>query len=177
MNQMTRSCKRPLKISLMLVVLAIELAGCGFRLRGDVDLPPEVKQLAIEDAATGTELVPVLNILLRRSGIKPLDNAENARLVLVIISESYKRRVLTVSSAGQVQEYELSYAVKYSIKNIDDNTVSLMNQKVSIKRDLRFSVTEVLGKSSEEARLKKDMINAAAEQILRRLPKATAKKL
>ena len=174
---MKRSYKRPLKLSLLLVVfLAIELTGCGFRLRGDVELPPEVRQLAIEDTATGTELVPVLNTLLRRSGIKPLDNVENARLVLVITNESYKRRVLTVSSAGQVQEYELAYSVKYSIKNIDDKNVSLMNQKVAIRRDLRFSVTEVLGKSSEEMRLKKDMINAAAEQILRRLPNATAKK-
>ena len=50
--------------------------------------------------------------------------------------------------------------------------MSLLGQKTTVKRDLRFSVTEVLGKTSEENRLKEDMVNAAAEQILRRLPKA-----
>jgi LPS-assembly lipoprotein len=161
-----------LKTSLLLLLLSMQLAACGFHLRGDVELPPEVKQLAIEEAEKGPMLVPVLNTLFRRNDIKPVADLEQAKLVLEILSESYKRRVITVSSAGQVQEYELIYAIKYSIKNKENERLSLLGQKTTVKRDLRFSVTEVLGKTSEENRLKEDMVNAAAEQILRRLPKA-----
>ena len=97
-------------------------------------------------------------------------------MILIVDAEAYKRRVLTVSSVGQVQEFELSYDVAYSIKNVADPDASLMRQNLSIKRDLRFSVDEVLGKVSEEARLKKDMVLAASERILRRLPKAVKQK-
>lgn len=160
-------------IVVVLVVLA--LSSCGFHLRGSVELPPEVKQLAIEDLLTGSQLAPVLKLQLRRNGIKPLDDPEQAKIILVIHGEAYKRRVLTVSSVGQVQEFELSYNVDYSIKNVTDPDASLMRQNLSIKRDLRFSVDEVLGKASEEARLQDDMILAASERILRRLPKAVKK--
>lgn len=158
------------------LLLVVELAACGFRLRGAVDLPPEINQLAIEDTATGTDLAPVLKLQLRRNGIKPLENSEQAKLILIVDAEAYKRRVLTVSSVGQVQEFELSYDVGYSIKNVTDPDASLMRQRLSIKRDLRFSVDEVLGKASEEARLKEDMVLAASERILRRLPKAVKQK-
>lgn len=157
---------------LILLLLIFELTACGFRLRGAVELPPEINQLAIEDSATGSELVPVLKLQLRRNGIQLLESSDQAKLIVIVNGDAYKRRVLTVSSVGQVQEFELSYDVDYSIKNVDDPDASLMRQKLSIKRDLRFSVDEVLGKTSEEARLKEDMVLAASQRILRRIPKA-----
>jgi outer membrane lipopolysaccharide assembly protein LptE/RlpB len=42
-----------------------------------------------------------------------------------------------------------------------------------LRRDLRFDANEVLGKSSEEERLRQDMLDSAAQQILRRVPKVT----
>ena len=168
-------CIRRMKILLACLLAALTLSACGFHLRGEVELPPEIRSLAIEDSATGSELVPVIKLKLRRSGIKPLDNSQQAKLILIINGEAYSRRVLTVSSVGQVQEFGLSYDVDYSIKNVADPGASLMRQTLSIKRDLRFSVDEVLGKASEEARLKDDMLVAAAERILRRLPKAVSK--
>lgn len=162
-------------VYLLCLWVVLQLGACGFHLRGAVELPSEVRQLALEDTATGTELMPVIKLQLRRNGITPLESSEQAKLILVVNSEDYKRRVLTVSSVGQVQEFELAYNVDYSIKNVDDPGASLMRQSLSIKRDLRFSVDEVLGKASEEARLKQDMVLAAAERILRRLPNAVKK--
>lgn len=159
-------------ILLILLMSLLSLSACGFRLRGAVELPPEVRQLAIEENIIGSQLVPVIKLQLRRKGIKPLDDKDQAKIVLIINTEAYQRRVLTVSSVGQVQEFELSYNVDYSIQNVNDPQSSLMRQKISIKRDLRFSVDEVLGKATEEARLREDMVLAAAERILRRLPRA-----
>ena len=158
------------------IIVAFALSGCGFHLRGSVELPPELNKLAIEDMATGSEIYPVINLQLKRNGIAPLENSDNAELVLVVNGEAYTNRVMTVSSVGQVQEFELSYKIDYSIRNVKNASASLMRQRLEIKRDLRFSVDEVLGKASEEARLKKDMILSAAERILRRLPKAVSKK-
>ena len=155
--------------------VVVLLSGCGFHLRGAVTLPPEINSLAIEDTATGSQIVPEIKLQLRRNGITPLASAENAKLILIIMGESYGQRVLTVSSVGQVQEFELSYDVDYTIQNVADPSASLLRQKLTIKRDLRFSVEEVLGKASEETRLKNDMLQDAAQKILRRLPKAVSK--
>lgn len=163
-----------IKQSLLCLLILLTVSACGFHLRGAVELPPEIKSLALEDTATGSELLPVIKLQLRRNGIQTLPDTEQAKLILTINGESYSRRVLTVSSVGQVQEFGLSFDVDYSIRNVADPGASLMRQKLSIKRDLRFSVDEVLGKSSEEARLKDDMLRAAAERILRRLPRAVS---
>ena len=160
------------KVLLLCLLLSVTVSSCGFHLRGNVELPPEIHSLAIEDTATGSELVPVVKLQLRRNGIKTLESTDQAKLILVIHGESSTRRVLTVSSAGQVQEFQLAFNVNYSIQNVADPSASLLRQELSITRDLRFSVDEVLGKTSEEARLKNDMVLAAAERILRRLPRA-----
>ena len=146
------------------------LVSCGFHLRGSVELPETVKHVAVDDGDTASEIATSLKIQLTRNGIKPLQNVDEAKLVIEIYRELFQRRVLTVSSAGQVQEFELTYTVNYSIKNKDNINASLVNQGLSLRRDLRFDPNEVLGKTSEEVRLRQDMLNAAAEQILRRLP-------
>jgi len=168
-------CSGPKAGILFCSFMVVLLSSCGFHLRGTVTLPPEINSLAIEDIPTGSQLAPEIKLQLRRNGITPLSSSEQAKLVLMIISESYKQRVLTVSSVGQVQEFELSYDVVYSINNVADPGASLLRQNLSIKRDLRFSVEEVLGKATEEARLKTDMLQDAAQKILRRLPKAASK--
>jgi LPS-assembly lipoprotein len=163
------------KLLLLCSLVLVTVSACGFHLRGAVELPPEIHSLALEDTSTGSGLVPVIKLQLRRSGIKPLASTEQAKLILTINGESYNRRVLTVSSVGQVQEFELSFNVDYSIQNVADPSASLMRQKLTVKRDLRFAVDEVLGKASEEARLKEDMLRDAAERILKRIPKAARK--
>ncbi|MGD8566563.1 MAG: LPS assembly lipoprotein LptE [Gammaproteobacteria bacterium] len=146
------------------------LTACGFHLRGSIELPAEARQVAIDDGKSATDIATSLNIHLRRNGIKPLQKIDKAKVVIKIRSESFQRRVLTVSSAGQVQEFELIYVVNYSINNRDNKDASLTDQTLTLRRDLRFNANEVLGKTTEEARLKQDMLDSAAQQILRRLP-------
>jgi LPS-assembly lipoprotein len=146
------------------------LTACGFHLRGSIELPAEARQVAVDDGESATEIATALKIHLRRNGVKPLKDIEKAKVVIKIRKESFQRRVLTVSSAGQVQEFELTYVVNYSINNKDNKDASLTNQELTLRRDLRFDANAVLGKTTEEARLKQDMLDSAAQQILRRLP-------
>jgi len=151
------------------VVAVLFLQSCGFHLRGEIELPPEIHQLAIDDVTTTSQIGPVLRIQLRRLDIKVLENVDDAKLVIQIDKEAFQRRVMTVSPEGQVQEFELSYTVFYAIQNKDNQSASISNQSLTVRRGLRFDETAVLGKTSEETQLQKDMVDAAAEQILRRL--------
>ena len=158
---------------LVSVAVVAVLQSCGFHLRGEIDLPPEIHKLAIDDVSTTSQIAPELRIQLRRQKIQLLNNIEDAKLVIVIDGEHNQRRVMTVSPEGQVQEFELMYVVNYSIHNKDNKEASISNQSLTIRRGLRFDETAVLGKTSEETRLQQDMVRAAAEQILRRLQKVS----
>jgi len=155
---------------LFLVVMVLH--SCGFHLRKDVDIPAEVNLIAIKDLPVGSKISPVINSQLSYMGIQTLSQEEGANLIFIVKDENYTRRVLTVNAVGQVKEYELVYVVKYSIKNVHHSSASINNQKITIKRDIRFEPNEVLGSAYEESRLKSDMIKTAADQIIRRLPKA-----
>lgn len=164
------------KISARLLIgtaLVVVLQSCGFHLRGEVELPPEIHQLAIDDVTTTSQIATELKIQLRRHDIKLLDNIDDAKLIIVIDRERHQRRVMTVSPEGQVQEFELIYLVNYSIHNKDNQEASISNQNLTIRRGLRFDETAVLGKTSEETRLQQDMVRAAAGQILRRLQRVS----
>jgi LPS-assembly lipoprotein len=143
--------------------------ACGFHLRGSFELPPGLENIAIDDASTTSDLAQVLKTQLRRHSITPQKKIEEARLVIVIDKETHQRRVMTVSPEGRVQEFELIYTVNYSLLNKQNPEASVSGQNLIVKRDLRFDETAVLGVTSEEDRLKREMVNSAAEQILRRL--------
>ncbi|MGD8559036.1 MAG: LPS assembly lipoprotein LptE, partial [Gammaproteobacteria bacterium] len=123
---------------LLIITTMVLLASCGFHLRGSVDLPKDTKQLAIDDGESASAIATTLHTHLRRNGIKPLQNTDEAKLVIEIHREGFQRRVLTVNTAGQVQEFELTYRVSYSLLNKDNEDVSLRQQSLVLRRDLRF---------------------------------------
>jgi len=153
---------------LLIFTLLLSLTACGFHLRGSVQLPPELAEMALRDASPATDILPELRRALKNEKIRL---SETAPLALQLKTEQYGKRVLSVDSSGRAQEYGLSYTVRFSMQS-DDGTVWLTEQTVAESRDLRFDANAVLGTASEEALLKREMRRDAVLQILRRLQKA-----
>lgn len=159
----------------LLIPILLLLTACGFHLRGSVQLPPELSEMAVLDAAPATDIAPEL-----RSGLKGTGVQVNALalMVLQIKAEQYGKRVLSVDTSGRAQEYGLSYTVRFLLKGIgadgEQAAVWLAEESVSLSRDLRFDATAVLGTENEEVQLKAEMRQDAVLQILRRLQRAKA---
>ncbi len=153
---------------LLTLILLVSLTACGFHLRGSVQLPPELAEIALQDASPATDILPELRRALKNENIRL---SETAPLVLQLKSEQYGKRVLSVDSSGRAQEYGLSYTVRFSMQGEND-AVWLMEQTVTESRDLRFDANAVLGSASEETLLKTEMRRDAVLQLLRRLQKA-----
>lgn len=152
----------------LFLVSLILLASCGFHLRGSVALPPALSVMAVEGATT--EIAPDLRHALKNAGVRVTDSAS---MVLKVWAEQYAKRVLSVDSAGRALEYDLSYSVHFSLieKGIDGNgeRAWISDTTVTQARDIRFDATAVLGFSSEEEQLNKEMRRDAVAQILRQL--------
>lgn len=161
----------------LIIVMAISLVlqACGFRLRGNIDLPPEFDTIYIDDISESSQITPALIAVMKRNDISITKNVSSAKVIIVINGEKYQRQILTVSSGGNVEEYELSYLVNFGIRQFagEDKPVTelLKDQLVNLKRDLRFDENAVLAKSTEEQELRESMLRIAAEQIIRRLYK------
>ena len=155
-------------VSLALIYSVVLLSGCGFHLRGSIDLPAELTEVALEGARPNGELGIALRNGFARVGGQVVDSAVSANSVLVITQDSFSRRVLSVDNIGQANEYELAYTLGF---RLDDpgGTNRVAQQSINLRRQYRYDPNLTLAKADQEARLVREMRQDAARQLLRRL--------
>jgi LPS-assembly lipoprotein len=95
-------------------------------------------------------------------------NPKEADVTLQILSELRDRSILSLSSAGRVQELQIRYRVSFRVYDQKGREYVAPNE-ILLKRDLLYSDADVLGKEQEEALLYRDMQNDAVQQAMRRL--------
>ena len=149
---------------LLLVVAASVLAGCGFRLRGPVDLP--FSSLYV-DVSAASQFGHELKRALRASDVRLTDDPKDAAATLSILSELREREILSLGGQGRVREYQLRYRVAYQLTH--GKQVVTPPTEIVLRRDISFNDSEVLAKEAEEALLYRDMQLDAVQQLLRRL--------
>jgi len=152
--------------SLLATSASLLLSACGFHLRGAVPLSPSMEHIYVQG---GSQLLARdLRLSLEAAGAEIADEPQAARSVLQILEEYSDRRVLSVGSDAQVQEYELAYGVRFAVVR-KDGTILLPPQELLVTRDYRFDPNQVLGSSSEESLLREEMQRDLSQLILRRL--------
>ncbi len=160
-----------LRIAIISLLLAV-LAGCGFHLRGDVSLPSNMQALYIDGINRNSSFAVELRRTLRGSGINVVEDVSSAQAVVKLTNVRFDRRVLSVSgSTGKVREFELFYGAEVIVLDRAGKVI-LPAQPLRLVRDFVFDEDDVLGKSSEEAQLRKEMQTDLISQILRRLQAA-----
>jgi len=157
---------------LLLPALLLLLAGCGFQLRGQADLPPGLSRIFIQtDQPTRAFISPLGRALggsLAANGITIVDNPAEADAVLRILDEDLDRRTIATGPDGSTREFTLNYSVAYTLLGADQ-TVLLEPDRLTLTRDILYDEAEVLGRSEGEDIVVNDMIGDAAFTIIRRL--------
>ena len=156
------------------VLLALIISACGFQLRGAADL--SFKNLYIQGAKL--TLSKDLERQLKTNGVKIVDQAEDAELLLDLMNETSQKRIMSLSGGGLVREFELLYFLNFRIREAN-NPLWGPVQTIRGRRDFSYNDNALLGKAEEETRLNADMRNDAIRELLRRLtaykPAVTAK--
>jgi LPS-assembly lipoprotein len=157
---------------LLLLATTLSLAACGFHLRGS-DLKGVAftfKSLYLK-APGESPFVADLRRALIASKIVLATSSDQAELVLDVVSEQSAKQILSLSGAGRVQEYQLSYRVSLRAYDSKQNDW-LPAEEISMSRILPYDDAQVLAKEQEEAMLYKDMRSDAVAQAMRRLSRA-----
>ena len=138
------------------VLLALTLiSGCGFHLRGQADLPPELARTHIVGVSPHSEFAANLRQQLRANGVKIVAAEQSTSTLRITLNQSGKR-VLSVDQNGKALEFELYSVVAFEVTG-QDKKMLLKNQTISLSRAFLFDVNDVLGKAEEEALLREDL--------------------
>lgn len=153
--------------TVLLCLLALGLAGCGFHLEGSAPLPAQVKRPYLEAADRQSEFVQSLRHSLLSNGAHLQQNKSDSSAVVSILKDSFTKRVLSVSATNQPNEYEITYTVRVSVTEGDKEL--LPAQELVATRTYSFSEPLLLAKGHEEDSLREDMANDLADRVMRLL--------
>jgi LPS-assembly lipoprotein len=142
------------------------LAGCGFELRREPELP--FKTLALTGFAADSPLALGLKRQIKRTPVQLIEDPARAQVVLEALHEYRDRTVVASTSVGQVREWQLRLQFDYMIRTADGE---LLVPKVELRlaRDMNYTETAALAKEQEAANLYGAMHSDAIAQVMRRL--------
>lgn len=154
---------------LFVMMMILLLSSCGFHLRGQAGMPFDT--LYLDAANPRSAFIADLRRNLEANNVKLVNSAEQADVVLNIVSEIPEKQILTLGGSGRVNEFQLLYRVSlraYDLKRQDWIPAVEMVQR----RDYLYDDTKILAKEAEEALLYQSMRSDMVRQIVRRLSRA-----
>lgn len=164
-------CRRRLASALPAILVALVLTGCGFHLRGAVDIPSHLEPIYIQ---SGGLVGQVIEQRLRTSAVPTTSIASEAGLTLRILAQSRSSRVVAVDRAGKALAYALEFRVVFDAVGAGGKAL-IPEQQIILERTFDDNPdVAVLGKQLESDIIYQDMVDDAADQVLLRLRAAVA---
>ncbi|MDO4683754.1 MAG: LPS assembly lipoprotein LptE [Lautropia sp.] len=146
--------------------LTLAMAGCGFRLRRNAQLP-------FHRLYTNLSLTSGIGLALRREmahaeGSELVTDAKEADVRLLILQESPEREVVAYSPEGRAREYELRLRVRFKAMDAQGNDL-IPDSEIVLRREISNADNQLTARADEEAMLFRDMSTDMAHQLMRRL--------
>ena len=145
--------------------MALLLSACGYHLRGAMELPAGLKNVYLEGGSA--PLREQFNRAMEISSVAVASSPETAGMIVKIFNEDNQRRVLSLSSGGVANNFELNYRFEYEIVD-SKNKVLLARQPVEIKREYFNTQQAVIAKDIEETVIVKEMYQQAVRTVISR---------
>lgn len=150
----------------------IVLAGCGFQLRGQAQLPAEMRVTYVQ-SQLGVGMPPgsvsrKLPQLLASNGVTITQDPAQATATLTILRENSGRRTVAADRFDIKRQYFLAYDLTYQVTLANGQTL-IPPETFSANRTLLFDENRVLGFEAAQQSLVENMAEDLAWQIVRRL--------
>ena len=153
-----------LRFALVMLLSAALVSACGFRLRGSVTLPEDLRNIYVE---APIEISDELANVLDSGGGSVVRTSGEADGVIKVQSENYQQRVVAVDAVtGKAREFELIYSLEFSVR-MKDGTMLVPSEHLVVRRNFVFDPTAVIGATQNVDALRVDMRRDAAQRIIR----------
>lgn len=149
------------------LVCLVLIAGCGFQLRGGVQLSGNMSAPYVEAADHFTPFHRELAAALEAAGARVMPGKESSSAIVHIHVDETGREVLSISARNTPEEYEVYYTVEYSVSAGGQELLS--RQKLTLTRDYAYDDTAVLAKQHEEQDIREALARDLAALVTGRL--------
>ena len=154
-------------VAALLLAASLATGGCGFKLRGQVEIPPELNPMYLQ-AGAGSPVRRAIVQQLQGSQVQLAASPQSARVIIRISNERRTSRVTAVDRDGKVLARELYLGVTFEAV-VPDGKPLVPKQTIDVVRGYENPDVEVLGKQLEANLLYEGMVADAANRILNRL--------
>ena len=162
----------PFRLITGMLGLALLCTGCGFQLRNNVELPPQMAktQMVVDDEYSS--LARRVRIMLEQSGVQFV-NGNEASAVLEIPVNNVVTDVLTIGDNARVREYRISHTVRFRLLDAQGQ-VLLGWQNIRQAREVSFDEQRILAGSREQEYLEKELAETLSRLLIARLESTPA---
>ncbi len=143
------------------------LAGCGFQLQPEAELPPETAQTRIETNNPYSQFIRRMTILLEQNGANVVDGTE-ATAILAIPVNTVRKDIASIGDSARVREFRITHRVRFELLDADGN-VLVPEQELELSRVVSFDENDILAATREEEFLRDELADTLSRQVLRRL--------
>ena len=153
-----------------LISLLLLCTACGFQLRNDVELPPQMAKTQMVVGDEYSTLARRVRVMLEQNGVQFV-NGEQATAILEIPVNNVVTDVLTIGDNARVREYRISYTVRFRL--LDAQGQVLVDwQNLRQSREVSFDEQKILAGSREQEYLEKELAETLSRLLISRLESA-----
>ncbi len=152
----------------IIYLVALLLAGCGYHLRGMLEMPRWFNHVSIITDNANRDLAPLLNGQLKAYQINVCADPSLAAYWLIIEEDSFQQQVGSISSSTTPRQYQLFYSVQFKLQQAKGKEI-LPSTRIMITRQVTLNSDRILGSTNEEDLTKTEMQREAAMRIIDRL--------
>jgi LPS-assembly lipoprotein len=143
------------------------VAACGFHLQGSGTLPPALAKTYLHGPSPHSDFLASVTEALRLRGTQIVAARDQADAVLDVTVDQTGQRVLSVTARNIPREYEVYYAVTFSLLVGQEKLID--SESLVVTRSYTYDETEVLAKASEEQILREALADDLARRVVRRI--------
>jgi LPS-assembly lipoprotein len=148
-------------------LLALAIAGCGFRLQGRVPLSSSLTITHVAADDIQSDFVQDLRRALLASGVRLAPVRADSTAVIEVQRDELIERIVSISARNIPREYELTYVVRIRVLRGDREV--LAPEEIALSRDFSFDERAVLAKEREKEALRAALANDLVGIVMRRL--------
>ena len=131
------------------LLLLVNITSCGYQFRGAT----EVNFVSISIDGGSPSFLKILKKQFKQSGVKVQER--NSEKTLEITNDTFSKKILSLSAAGKVREYQINYKISFRFKSQDGEWSTPIN--IESNRDYTFDDKNIIAKTEEELRIVKSM--------------------
>ena len=159
---------RVFQVSLLLMSV-LSLAACGFHLRQNVALPPNMRRVHV--TTPNYNLQRGLERAFAASGITVEDHKGADIAELSIPVAQFTTDTLSVNGAARVTEYTVRYQVQFDVHDGTGQPL-VPHQRVDMQRDFSYDATNTIGTQAQVDAIQGSLNDDMVQAILFRLQAA-----